>query len=128
MKKSNAKLGQAELDLLLHIAEFGPMTVRQAQDGFGAERGYVRTTVLQMMERLRAKNHLTRQDSEGGLSYRSTQTPEEIQRGQIEGLVSQTLKGSATPLVAFLAEMDEISDEDLEQLRRIVDQAKEKKR
>ena len=126
MKKTNSKLGQAELDLLLYVAKNGPMTVRQAQDGFGAERGYVRTTVLQMMERLRAKDHLTRTEGEHGLDYRAVQTAEEIQRGQIEGFVSQTLKGSASPLVAFLAEMDEIEDADIEQLRQIVEQAKKR--
>lgn len=126
MKKTNTKLGQAELDLLLHIAKHGPMTVRQAQEGFGIERGYVRTTVLQMMERLRAKDHLSRSEGEQGLAYRATSTAEEIQRSQIEGFVSQTLKGSASPLVAFLAEMDEINDADIEQLRQIVEQAKKR--
>jgi predicted transcriptional regulator len=126
MKKNNAKLGQAELDLLLYVAKNGPMTVRQAQEGFGSERGYVRTTVLQMMERLRAKDHLTRAEGEHGLDYRATQTAEEIQHTQIEGFVSQTLKGSASPLVAFLAEMDEINDADIEQLRQIVEQAKKR--
>lgn len=126
MNKSQS-LGQAELELLLHIAQHGPMTVRQAQDGFGAPRNYVRTTVLQMMERLRAKGHLDRMDGDNGFDYRAIKSMDEIQHGQIDGLVTHTLKGSASPLVAYLAEMDEISEDDLNQLRQILDNAKQRK-
>ncbi len=125
MKKKTG-IGQAELDLLIHIAENGPLTVRKAQESFGEPRGYVRTTVLQMMERLRAKGHLAREKGAEGLEYAAVQTAEEIKRDQIKGFVRFTLQGSASPLVAYLAEMDEISEEDLAQLRKIVEDAKKR--
>ena len=44
-------LGDQELDLLKFITERSPMTVREACEGYGKDKGLARTTVLTMMER-----------------------------------------------------------------------------
>lgn len=114
-------LGDRELDLLRWIAERGDATVAEAVDGFGESRGLARSTVLTMMERLRGKGHLGRRKVDGVYRYRSPAGPAELMRGVVEGFVERTLGGSLSPFAAYLAGAEEVSDEELAELRDIVE-------
>ena len=48
-------IGDQELALLQYIDEHAPATVGEVASGYGEARGLARSTVLTMMERLRAK-------------------------------------------------------------------------
>ena len=54
-------IGDQELALLQYIDEHAPATVGEVASGYGEARGLARSTVLTMMERLRAKGYLQRQ-------------------------------------------------------------------
>ncbi len=62
-------VGDQELTLLRDIAETGPSTVGEVAERFGEPRGLARSTVLTMMERLRQKGHLEREQVEGVYRY-----------------------------------------------------------
>ena len=49
-------IGEQELALLRHIADRDSASVAETVDGYGAERGLARSTVLTMMERLRKRD------------------------------------------------------------------------
>ena len=65
MPVNMAPLGDQELDLLRYVTEHSPITVREAAESYGRDRGLARTTVLTMMERLRSKGYLTRTEVDG---------------------------------------------------------------
>ena len=71
------KIGAAELELLRHIDAVGPTSVRDALENFGLAKGYTRGTVLQMMERLRKKGFLAREDVDKVFRYSATRSPAE---------------------------------------------------
>ena len=56
----NKTIGDQELALLQYIAEQGDASVGEVAAAFGESRGLARSTVLTMMERLRAKDYLQR--------------------------------------------------------------------
>jgi predicted transcriptional regulator len=60
-------IGDQELALLQYLAERGGATAGQAAEEYGAPRGLARSTVLTMMERLRAKGRLDRARSRGSI-------------------------------------------------------------
>jgi len=62
-------VGDQELALLRDVAETGPSTVGEVAERFGEPRGLARSTVLTMMERLRQKGHLEREQVEGVYRY-----------------------------------------------------------
>lgn len=113
-------IGDQELALLRWVAERGDTTVGEAADGFGAERGLARSTVLTMMERLRDKHHLKRRKIGGVFRYSAAESPDALLRGVVRRFVEQTLDGSVSPVVAYLAEADELSAEELAELETLV--------
>jgi predicted transcriptional regulator len=115
-------IGQAELEVLKYIASHGAVTVRQVADHFSTEKGYVRPTVLKMMERLRDKQYLQRELRDGMFVYRSVLGSDELGQRLIADFVKGSLDGSVTPMVAYLVRKGSMSADDIEQLRALVDQ------
>ncbi len=113
-------IGDQELALLRYVAEQGAVTVAQAVEAFGAGRGLARSTVLTMMERLRAKGHLERRRTAGVFRYSSPASSGEVLRGVVRSFVENTLDGSVSPFVSYLVEAAEVSDEELAELERLV--------
>ena len=113
-------IGSAELRLLRHVEEHGPSTVRGAWEAFGKPQGLVRTTVLQMMERLRKKGLLAREAGAGGWRYRATRPTPELERGLVERFIRDSLGGSVSPFVQYLSDGRDLTAEDLEALAQLV--------
>lgn len=113
-------IGDQELALLRHVDARGGATVGETADAFGAPRGLARSTVLTMMERLRQKGFLTRRLVDGVYRY-ATRTPvETVTRSAVRDFISHTLEGEVSPLVAYLVEDAEVSDEELAELEALV--------
>ena len=114
-------LGDQELALLQHLAERGGGTVGELAEEFGSPRGLARSTVLTMMERLRAKGFLERSRVEGVYRYMSRATPGELLRGAVSSFVERTLGGSISPVVAYLTEEADLGDRELAELEALVE-------
>lgn len=121
MKPEERKsVGDQELRLLTFLADRGGATVRQTADTWGAERGVVKTTVQQMMERLRSKGYLCRAKREGQYHYDVIRSPELATEGLVTRFVRETLGGSLTPVLLYLrgANLEPAEVEELKQLIR----------
>jgi len=114
-------IGDQELALLRFVAERGGATVGEAAEAFGEPRGLARSTVLTMMERLRKKGHLTRRLAQGVYRYTSRATARVVMRDAVRDFVRQTLDGSVSPFVAYLAEDADLSADDLAELEQLVE-------
>lgn len=120
-QESPPTVGDQELALLRWIATHGTgTTVGEAATGFGTARGWARTTVLTMMERLRTKGLLERVAVDGVFRYHSPSSPAEVERSAVGAFVERTLAGSFAPLVAYLAEEAEVTDAELAELEALV--------
>lgn len=114
-------IGDQELALLQYLDEAGPSTVGEVAAGFGETRGLARSTVLTMMERLRAKAYLRRSQAGGGAyRYAPTTGQDEVVRSAVGSFVEKTLQGSVSPFVAWMSERKEVSDDELAELEALV--------
>lgn len=125
MKKSQS-LGKLELEVLRFVADSRPISVGDAAAKFGEPRGYARTTIQTVMERLRSKNCLDRQFEEGVYLYSITAEGTRVLESLVKEFVSETLGGHLTPIVAFLADAENLTPDEIAALRRIVEQADER--
>jgi predicted transcriptional regulator len=114
-------LGAQELEVLRYIAEHAPVSVGEVAQEYGAARGLARTTILTMMERLRKKGYLTRSKQERPARYAPRVAQSDLLRGLVREFVERTLAGSVSPFVAYLAEAKGLSDEEVAELRRLVE-------
>jgi predicted transcriptional regulator len=121
-------IGDQELALLRFVSDRGRATVAQAVEGFGAPRGLARSTVLTMMERLRKKGHVTRRRADGVYHYAPRTEPGTAARHAVEAFVQRTLGGSITPFVAYLADREQVSDEELAELETLLSQLQQGRR
>lgn len=121
MTPAKKSIGDQELALLRHVAERNGVTVAEAVESFGGERGLARSTVLTMMERLRQKGYLERRASEGSYRYFADASPGELLSGAVRSFVEKTLAGSVSPFVNYLAERGEVSDAELSELEELVE-------
>lgn len=121
-------IGDQELALLQYVAEQDGATAGQAAEGFGAPRGLARSTVLTMMERLRLKGHLDRQQVDGVYQYSSPASSGQVMLGVVRTFVEKTLGGSVSPFVTYLTEEAEVSDAELAELEDLVAKLQSKRK
>jgi predicted transcriptional regulator len=113
-------VGDQELSLLRFLAENGPLSVGEAFESFGAEHGWARSTVLTVMERLRAKGYLTRRRATGVFRYAAPDAPDALLRGVIGDFVQRALGGSISPVVNYLSTARDLSADEIDQLEQLV--------
>jgi predicted transcriptional regulator len=113
-------LGQAEWEVLQYVGEHHPVTVREVAEHMAADKGLARTTVLTVMERLRGKGFLVRRKQDGVYRYLPKKSNEELTHGLVQSFVDNMLNGMLSPFFAYLSRSDKVSDEQLEELRKLV--------
>lgn len=118
------KIAGQELDLLQHISDHAPVSVRDVAEGYGIQHELARTTVLTIMERLRKKGFLNRKKSEGVWVYSPAMEKGDLMKGVVKEFFEKTLKGSLSPFVAYLGEDKEVTAEELKQLEQLVNELK----
>ncbi len=120
MAPAESTIGEQELALLRHIADREGVSVGEAADDFGVGRGLARSTVLTMMERLRRKGYLSRRMTQGVFRYRACASSAELLKGAVQRFVERSLDGSVSPFLAYLSETAELSEQERQDLERIV--------
>jgi len=114
-------IAPAELEILRYILDHHPLTVREVADHVAQTKGHTRTTVLNVMERLRRKGYLTRRQ-EGGLYQYSPSVPKlQMQQTLVRNFVTQALGGSLEPFMAYLTQEAEVSDSEMADLKQFID-------
>lgn len=113
-------IGDQELALLQYLAEHENTTVGEVAADFGEARGLARSTVLTMMERLRAKSYLKRRHVEGVYRYSTVAGTSEVMSNAVGQFVEKTLSGSLSPFVAWMSQKAEVSDNELAELEALV--------
>ena len=121
-------IGDQELTLLRDVASHGAATVAEVVERFGQPRGLARSTVLTMMERLRKKGHLARQQVDGVYRYSTRTAPGDAVQHAVAAFVDRTLGGSVTPFVTFIAEAHQVSDAELAELEELVARLQDERR
>ena len=116
-----ATTGDREFEFLRWIAQTGTTTVGEATEAYGAEHELSRSTVQTMLERLHEKGHLARRRIRGVFHYSSPVGASELLRQRVRRFVDRALGGSVAPFVAYLAEQEELSDEEIRELEELVE-------
>src|ERR1044071_9311408 len=109
--KPGQRIGAAELEVLHFIQEHHPVTVRDVADHFASSKGQVRTTLLNVMERLRKKGFLVRKKTHGLFHYSPRVPRAELLNRLVGDFVNRTLGGSVAPFMAYLVRETNLTDD-----------------
>lgn len=115
-------IGIEEHVLLQRIARAGASTVGELAGLLREERGWARSTVQKMMDRLVAKGWLQRSREAGVFRYHSTWTSEEVESEVLRQFVQARFDGSVSPLVAYLHGGASLSETEIARLRQLIEE------
>lgn len=115
-----------ELDLMSVLWKLGSGTVSEVREGLPDESGY--TSVLKMLQILEEKGHV-RHEAEGrAYRYFPTVEPEAAGRSALKKIVDKIFQGSAGLALARLVEERPISEDELDRMRKILDDLADERR
>ncbi|NUR54074.1 MAG: BlaI/MecI/CopY family transcriptional regulator [Acidobacteria bacterium] len=117
----------AELSILRVLWERGPSTVRQVHDVLGRERPTAYTTALKLLQIMTEKGLVERDERDRTHVYRARLTEEQTQRQLVRDLLDRAFGGSAAKLVLQALASRRASPDELREIRRILDNARQEK-
>ena len=122
MKARSPSISDTEMAVLQVLWERGPGTVREI-DAVLRRRGrrWAYTTVLTLLQRLEAKGYVQSDKRAMAHVFRPRVTRERLLLRRLKDLARQLTDGLAAPLVLALVKEHELSPEDIEQLRGLLD-------
>jgi BlaI family penicillinase repressor len=117
---------EAELAILTVLWERGPSTVRQVHEALADTRDTGYTTTLKLMQIMAEKGLVKRNETARTHVYSAVAGAEQTQRVLVKDLVDRAFGGSAAALV-LRALNENTSDEELREIRKLIDDYREKR-
>lgn len=120
MAGKQPKISEAEMQLLQLLWDESPLGATEIADRVPSERGWTITTVKTLLSRLVAKGALTAEPLGRKYLYAPAIERDDVAVSQARGLIDRLFGGRVSPLVAQLAEQQELDEQDIAELEKIV--------
>ena len=120
MAGKQPKISEAEMQLLQLLWDDSPLGATEIADRVPSERGWTITTVKTLLSRLVAKGALTAEPQGRKYLYAPAIERDDVAVSQARGLIDRLFGGRVSPLVAQLAEQQELDEQDIAELEKIV--------
>jgi predicted transcriptional regulator len=117
----------SELAILRILWERGPSTVRQVHEALAGTRETGYTTTLKLMQIMADKGLVTRDESARTHVYAAHASEQQTQRQLVKDLVDRAFGGSAAALVLHALNSDGASPAELKEIRKLIDDYREKR-
>jgi predicted transcriptional regulator len=111
----------SELQILQVLWEHGPSTVREVHDALRAEKPLGYTTVLKLMQIMTAKGLVRRNEQRRAHVYEAQQPAEKTKRQFASDVLQRVFDGSAKELMLHALAGRRSSRNEIEELRRMLD-------
>ncbi len=111
-----------ELEVLKVLWERGPSTVREVMEVLNETRRRAYTSVMSLLGVMTEKGLLTREPKGRAYVYRAKVTREKTLGQMVDDLLGRAFEGSASTLVARLLDQSSPSPEELEEIRRTLEE------
>jgi predicted transcriptional regulator len=111
-----------ELEILRALWAAGPTSLSALCEALRQEREVAATTVATMLRVMSDKGLVKRAGSGRGATWSAAVSQERTERTMVHRMVERLFDGAADRLVAHLVEGGALSDEQLAELRRLIDE------
>ena len=127
MSSKSFELFDSEWSILQVVWELEPCAAPTVQEALEKDKGWAYTTVKTMMDRMVKKGLLKAEKIRNLYLYRSAVTRSQAQRGEIARTLKRAFDGTFTPMMQFLIENEELSDEEYLKLEKMIKNGKRRK-
>ncbi len=111
---------ELELEILKVIWQIEPATVRHVRDALRSVRDLAYTTVMTMMSIMVDKGYLKRKKDGRSYVYEAVYRENKASRNILQDVVDCVFDGSTTAVMQHLLETSEIDDDELKQIRALI--------
>ncbi len=111
----------AEWRVLSLIWEDGPFSTREVLEALEGKESWSTSTVKTLLRRLVDKGHLRTRKIGNSFLYSAVGSPMRILKRAGESLLQRTSGATVGPLLAHLVSSSDLSSEDLDELKALVD-------
>ena len=118
----------SELAILQVLWEKGPSTVRAVHEALSGARPTGYTTTLKLMQIMAEKGLVIRDESARTHIYATRASQESTQRQLVSDLVQRAFGGSAAELVMRALATHKTSTDELQEIKRLIDEAREERK
>ena len=118
---------ESELEILDVLWDKQKATVREVHEKLSEHKEAVYTTTLKLMQIMFDKNLVTRDDSRKTHIYTPAVSREQTQQVMVHRMIDNLFKGSSTSLVLQALGNHEASEEELNQIEKLIASLKTKK-
>ncbi len=127
MKQENLELFESEWAILQKVWELEPCPAPTVQEALKGEKEWAYTTVKTMMDRMVKKGLLKIQKIRNLNLYSSAVTQSQARKSEIRRTLQRAFGGTFTPLMQFLIENDQLSEEEYSHLEKLIKERKRRK-
>jgi len=128
MKRTPQKPTPSELEILHVLWDRGPSTVREVHDALGEEKHVGYTSVLKFLQIMTAKGLVRRNESQRAHVYEACLPAEQTKRQIAGDILQRVFEGSASQLMMHALAGRKASREEIEELRRLLDEYERSRR
>lgn len=118
---------RAELGILRVLWSHGPSTVREVHEALKPPGAVRYTTVLKLLQNMTEKGLVVRDEAQRAHIYTARLTEGDAQRHLIGDLLDQAFGGSTAKLVMRALAQDRASEEELDEIRTLLDRLEEER-
>ena len=111
----------SELEILNVLWRRGPLTVREVFEEIGAKRELGYTTALKLLQLMAEKGLVRRDESARSHIYEAAVPEKKIKRHIVSEVMERVFEGSAANLVMQALSSRRASQEEIEQIRALLD-------
>ncbi len=121
-------LGQLQRDVMEIVWERGEATVHQVRDALDRGSQLAYTTILTTLQKLERSGWLDHRPQGKSYVYFPTQTREQAGAGSVRHFVKRVFDGNAVAMFQHLIQEGNLSDGDLNELRKMIEEKRKEKR
>ncbi len=114
------RISDAEHAVMEVLWDDSPLTAQDVAERVDPARGWSGATVKTLLGRLLAKQAVTHDVDGRRYLYRPAVAREDYVAGESRRLIDRLFGGKLTPLVAHLAERDELTDQDISEIEALL--------
>jgi BlaI family penicillinase repressor len=128
MKQIPQKPTASELEILHVLWSRGPSTVREVHDALNEKKAMGYTTVLKLLQIMTTKGTVRRNETQRAHVYEACLPAEQTKRQIAGDMLQRVFEGSASQLMVHALAGSKASAEEIEELRRLLDEYERNRR
>ena len=109
-----------ELEIMKVVWRLETATVRQVYEELLKQRRIAYTSVMTIMNILERKGHLRRRQEDRAYIYVPAKPQKQVIGSMVREFIQRVFNGSAEPLLAHLVEDEQLTEQDLEEIRKTI--------